>query len=66
MFVQNAFIRSHILVDVIVTECLLNDDWMVTGKVDFIYIPVNIQWPFSQLFGRHISVTFHSKAIFGK
>ena len=42
------------------TEWLLKGDWMVTGKVDFSSISVTIQWPFSPLNIRPISVTFQS------
>ena len=52
--------KSHLSVDWMVTEWWLNGDWMMTGKVDFSRISVTIQWPFSRLNGRHISVTFQS------
>ena len=40
--------------------CWLYGDWMVTVKVLFSRISFTIQWPFSQLNGRHISVTFQT------
>ena len=56
----NDTVKSHLLVDWMVTEWWLNDDWMVTGKVDFWCITVTIQWSFSRMNGRNISVTIQS------
>ena len=46
------------------TEWWLNGDWMMTRKVVFGRISVTIQWPFSRLNGRHISLTFQSAYFF--
>ena len=60
MYMYLTQMKSHLSVDWMVTEWWRNGDWMVTGKVDFSRISATIQWPFSWLNGRHISVTFKS------
>ena len=57
--------KSHLSIDWM-AKWWLNGDWMVTRKVDFSRISATIQWLFSRLNVKHISVTFQLAFFFLK